>query len=120
MSEQLTVGSLFSGIGGLDLGLERAGMRVLWQCESDPYCRAVLRKHWPDVPCHPDVRQFGHSNFITGVDVLAGGFPCQPVSLAGSRTVEDKHPSGAFKAFRLVRCGYCKACALATIITTHK
>jgi hypothetical protein len=52
----LTVGSLFAGIGGFDLGLERAGLRVLWQCELDPFCREVLAQHWPDVPCHPDVR----------------------------------------------------------------
>jgi DNA (cytosine-5)-methyltransferase 1 len=52
----MTVGSLFTGIGGFDLGLERAGMRVLWQCEQDDWCRQVLARHWPGVPCHPDVR----------------------------------------------------------------
>jgi DNA (cytosine-5)-methyltransferase 1 len=52
----LTVGSLFAGIGGFDLGLERAGMRTVWFCEQDPYCQRVLARHWPGVPCHPDVR----------------------------------------------------------------
>jgi DNA (cytosine-5)-methyltransferase 1 len=52
----LTVGSLFSGIGGFDLGLERAGMRTVWFCEQDPFCQRVLGKHWPGVPVHPDVR----------------------------------------------------------------
>jgi DNA (cytosine-5)-methyltransferase 1 len=74
-------GSLFSGIGGLDLGLERAGMRVRWQCEIDPYCRAVLRKHWPDIPCYEDIRVVGAD--AERVDLVCGGFPCQPVSLAG-------------------------------------
>lgn len=83
----LTVGSLFSGIGGLELGLERAGMQVRWQVENDPYCIKVLEKHWPDVRRHDDITTFltwtGTSTW--DVDLVCGGFPCQPVSTAGKR-----------------------------------
>lgn len=61
----MNVGSIFTGIGGFDLGLERAGMRVVWQCESDDYCRRVLAKHWPDVPCYEDVRELRSSTGAT-------------------------------------------------------
>jgi DNA (cytosine-5)-methyltransferase 1 len=76
----VTVGSLFAGIGGFDLGLERAGMEVKWQVEIDPFCRAVLAKHWPDVRRYEDVRTVGSE--LEWVDVLCGGWPCQPVSSA--------------------------------------
>jgi DNA (cytosine-5)-methyltransferase 1 len=81
----MNVGSLFSGIGGFDLGLERAGMRVVWQCESDDFCRRVLAKHWPDVPCFEDVRDLRGTGreAVASVDVLCGGFPCQDLSYAG-------------------------------------
>lgn len=85
----LTFGSLFSGIGGIDLGFERAGMECIWQCEIEPYCRKVLAKHWPQVTCHDDVRTID-SSFVRP-DVLCGGFPCQPHSLAGKRQA-DKDP----------------------------
>lgn len=84
---QLTVGSLFSGIGGLDLGLERAGMRVAWQCETDEWCRGILGRHWPDVPCYDDVRTIDGDD-LERVDVLAGGFPCQPVSDVGKKLAQ--------------------------------
>lgn len=80
----LTVGSLFSGVGGLDLGLERAGMRVAWQVEIDDYATRVLARHWPNVPRFRDVRECGRHN-LAPVDLVAGGFPCQPHSLAGKR-----------------------------------
>ena len=79
----MKVGSLFSGIGGLDLGLERAGMEVRWQCEIDPYCRKVLAKHWPDIPCYEDVRNLPDD--IDRVDLICGGYPCQDFSYAGVR-----------------------------------
>ena len=81
---KIRVGSLFSGIGGLDLGLERAGMQVIWQVEKDPYCQKVLKKHWPEVPCYGDIKEIDFTT-LPAVDLICGGFPCQPVSCAGKR-----------------------------------
>ena len=80
----LTVGSLFSGIGGIDLGLERAGHRVLWQSEIDNYACRVLKKHWPEIPNLGDVKKINWSE-VPNVDIIAGGYPCQPFSTAGKR-----------------------------------
>ena len=82
--EELAFGSLFSGIGGFCLGLERAGMVCKWQVEIDPFCQRVLAKHWPNVQRFSDVRKCGENN-LESVDVVCGGFPCQPHSLAGQR-----------------------------------
>lgn len=98
----LTVGSLFSGIGGFDLGLERAGMRVLWQCESCEFCRAVLERHWPDVPCHPDARELAGAD-VAPVDVLCAGWPCPGFSVAGRGEGFDHEGSGLWtEVIRLV------------------
>ena len=78
----LTVGSLFAGIGGFDLGLERAGMSVRWQVENNPYCQRVLAKHWPNVQRYGDIQSVDWGT-VEPVDVLCGGFPCQDISLAG-------------------------------------
>ena len=80
----MTVGSLFAGIGGFDLGLERAGMQVKWQVEIDPYCLKVLEKHWPHVQRYTDIKTIDWST-VEPVDLVCGGFPCQPVSCAGKR-----------------------------------
>ena len=84
----LTVGSLFSGIGGLDLGLERAGMKVIWQSEIDPYCNKVLKKHWPKVINHGNIKDI-HWETVERPDIVCGGYPCQPFSLAGQRNGTD-------------------------------
>ena len=85
----MTVGSLFSGIGGMDLGLERAGMRIKWMVEVDDFCTKVLTKHWPDVPKFGDIRNVGKRELET-VDLVAGGFPCQDISYAGVQGRERK------------------------------
>jgi DNA (cytosine-5)-methyltransferase 1 len=80
----LTVGSLFSGIGGIDLGLERAGMTVKWHSEINPYACRVLKKHWPDIPNLGNIKDIDWST-VEPVDLIAGGYPCQPFSTAGKR-----------------------------------
>lgn len=82
-THQLTFGSLFSGIGGIDLGLERAGMKPIWMCEIEPYARKVLNKHWPNILIYEDIRKIDET--VKQPDVLCGGFPCQDVSCAGKR-----------------------------------
>lgn len=92
--------SLFSGIGGLDLGLERAGMTCVAQVEIDPFCQAVLSKHWPDVPKFNDVRDYHPGQ---QVDAVVGGFPCQDVSEAGRKAGLAGERSGLFfEAMRIV------------------
>lgn len=101
----MNVLDLFSGIGGFSLGLERAGMRTVAFCEVDPFCRRVLEKHWPTVPCHDDITR---REFEAGeADIVVGGFPCQDVSLAGRRAGITGERSGLYREFvralRLVR-----------------
>jgi DNA (cytosine-5)-methyltransferase 1 len=83
----LTFGSVFSGIGGIDLGLQRAGWRCRWQVENDPFRCSILERHWPNVERHRDIREVNFAK-LAPVDLIAGGFPCQPVSGAGKRKAQ--------------------------------
>ena len=78
-----TFGSLFSGIGGLDLGLERAGWEVRWQVENDAFRQKILARHWPGVERRGDIAT--DTDGLERVDLICGGFPCQDVSVAGRR-----------------------------------
>ncbi len=99
----ITFGSLFSGIGGIDLGLERAGMACKWQVEINDYCQKVLQKHWPEVRKYKDVREVGKHN-LEPVDLIAGGFPCQDVSLAGKRKGLEGKRSTLWSEFYRIIC----------------
>jgi DNA (cytosine-5)-methyltransferase 1 len=92
------VGSLFSGCGGFDLGLENAGMTIAWQAEILPRPCSVLRRHWPEVPNHGDVTEIDCGS-VQRVDLLCGGFPCQDISVAGSRAGLAGKRSGLFFEF---------------------
>lgn len=99
----LTFGSLFSGIGGIDLGLERAGMKPLWMCEKDLYARKVLKKHWPDVPIYEDVCKIDGAVLMP--NVLCGGFPCQDLSSVNWRGKGlDGEKSGLWFEFYRIIC----------------
>ncbi len=100
------VGSLFSGIGGLDLAMELAGIGTpAWFVERDKSCRDVLARHWPGVPIFEDVRAIEWES-LPPADVLAGGYPCQPFSTAGRRKGTDDprhlwpHYADAIRALR--------------------
>jgi DNA (cytosine-5)-methyltransferase 1 len=78
----LRVASFFAGIGGFDLGLERVGMKVVFQCEINKFCQQVLKKRWPKVPLYDDIGKVFPSDIPDEAQVWAGGFPCQDLSLA--------------------------------------
>lgn len=97
----LTVGSLFAGVGGFDLGLECAGWTTAWQVEIDDQARQVLRRHFPKAKRYEDVREVGGSN-LAPVDLICGGFPCQDLSVAGRREGLAGDRSGLFFEFMRV------------------
>lgn len=93
--------SLFSGVGGFDLGFDRAGMECVLQVEQDKHALSVLRRHWPDVPKMEDVCNVT-AKTIGAVDLICGGFPCQDVSVAGRRAGLDGERSGLWFEFHRI------------------
>ena len=86
-------GSLFSGIGGFDLAASWMGWENVFQCERDRFCKRILRYYWPSAKFFEDVREFKAAEFRGTVDIISGGFPCQPFSVAGKRrgTKDERH-----------------------------
>ena len=98
----MRVGSLFAGIGGIDLGLERAGFTTVWQVEINPFCRKVLELRFPHAKRFADVKEVNAGN-VDPIDLLAGGFPCQDLSVAGKREgIEGSRSSLWFEFSRLI------------------
>jgi len=107
VTRSYTVLALFSGIGGFSLGLEKAGMNTVAFCEIDGFCLQVLRHHWPRTPIYNDIRQLSarrlHHDAIPSIDLICGGYPCQPFSIAGNqRGTEDPRHLWP-QMYRLVR-----------------
>ena len=100
----IKIGSAFSGIGGFELGLERAipNSKTVWQIEQNLFCQKILRKHWPDANIYDDVREVGAHN-LEPVDIFCAGFPCQDISVAGKGEGLDGKKSGLWwECFRII------------------
>jgi len=97
----MTHGSLFSGIGGFELGAQMAGIKTIWNCETDPFCRKVLKKNFPNAIQYTDIAELKNPPYV---DIISGGFPCQDISVANPKGVglEGKR-SGLWKEmFRII------------------
>lgn len=122
---EYTIASFFSGIGGFDIGFEKAGFRVTVQCELEPFCNSILAKHWPKLPRLGDIREVRNAD-IPASTVWVGGFPCQDLSLArmGKRSGLRGSKSGLFYEFaRLVGEGKPRVVVLenvAGLLSSHK
>jgi DNA (cytosine-5)-methyltransferase 1 len=100
---KLKILDLFSGIGGFSLGLEATGhFETAAFCEIEPYCKQVLKKHWPTVPIFDDIRQLKGTDIGT-IDIITGGYPCQPFSVAGKQKAEQDPRHLWPEYFRLIQ-----------------
>ena len=100
---KLKILDLFSGIGGFSLGLESTGhFETAAFCEIEPYCQKVLKKHWPNVPIFDDIRKLKGKD-IGAIDIITGGYPCQPFSVAGKQKAEQDPRHLWPEYFRLIQ-----------------
>jgi len=101
----IKIGSLFAGIGGFELGIERAipNSSTIWQVEQNKFCQRILKKHWPNATIYNDVKHINKNN-VEPVDILLGGFPCQDISICGKRKGinEGKKSSLYFEMHRII------------------
>ncbi len=97
----LNVLDVFSGIGGFSIGLEAASMQTVAFCEINPFCRKILTRHWPSIPVFPDITTINKEDLkmLPRIDVIAGGFPCQDISVAGKQKGIAAKRSGLWKEF---------------------
>jgi len=97
----LNVLDIFSGIGGFSIGLEAASMQTVAFCEINPFCQKILKKHWPSVPIFSDITTIHKEDLkaLPRIDVIAGGFPCQDISVAGKQKGIEAKRSGLWKEF---------------------
>ena len=97
----LNVLDIFSGIGGFSIGLEAARMQTVAFCEINPFCRKILTRYWPSIPVFPDITTINKEDLKTlpRIDVIAGGFPCQDISVAGKQKGITAKRSGLWKEF---------------------
>lgn len=106
MNQLITVNSFFAGIGGFDLGFEKIGFKITFQCEINDFCISVLNKHWPNIKIEKDISKLKSSD-VPNADLWAGGFPCQDVSVArGSNSrdgLQGKNSGLFYEFFRLVK-----------------
>ena len=99
----MTHGSLFSGIGGIDLGFEMAGIKTSWTCEIDDWCHTLLKERFPDAKHYRDIMEINKKS-LQRVDIISGGFPCQDISTAGKGAGLDGKRSGLwFEMYRIIR-----------------
>lgn len=98
----LNVLDIFSGIGGFSLGLEAAGMQTVAFCEIDPFCQKILKNHWQSVPVFSDITVLHKEDFksLPQIDIIAGGFPCQDISIAGKKKGITAKRSGLWKEYK--------------------